>query len=230
MQKRILVVIDGERESVRLARSHLENSEYEVLVAYDGETALAILRRERPDLVLVDLMLPGFDDHGATHATLNEGSLAALPIIMLTARVKDHDQDPGRELDADDYLGDLFNPGEVIARVRAVLRRVQGETRPPQVIEAGDVMLDLNAHQATVCRRPVQLTPTEFSLLRALAEHPGRALTRPELIDRALGYSYQGMERTVDSHVKNLRRKLDEACGSAQLVETIFGVGYRLVA
>jgi two-component system alkaline phosphatase synthesis response regulator PhoP len=227
MTQRILVV-DDDREIVRLVRTYLEQSDYEVLVAYDGETALHILRRERPDLVLLDLMLPGRDGLDVTRVVRGDGGLAAMPIIMLTARVEDHDKIVGLELGADDYVSKPFNPAEVVARVRAVLRRVQGEPVPPRVIQVGDVRLDLDAHLVEVGDLPVYLTPTEFALLRALAEHPGHALTRLELIEEALGYSYEGLERTVDSHVKNLRRKLDKVGEAGHCVETVFGVGYRL--
>jgi two-component system alkaline phosphatase synthesis response regulator PhoP len=199
-----------------------------VLTAYDGETALHILRREHPDLMLLDLMLPARDGRDVTRVVRGDGSLAAMPIIMLTARVEDHDKIVGLELGADDYVTKPFNPGEVVARVRAVLRRVQGEPSPSKVLQCGEVIIDLDAHRVQVGDQPVQLTPTEFALLRALAEQPGRALTRLELIEKGLGYSYEGLERTVDSHVKNLRRKLDEVGGAAHLVETVFGVGYRL--
>jgi two-component system alkaline phosphatase synthesis response regulator PhoP len=227
VQQRVLVV-DDDREIVRLVRTYLERNDYEVLVAYDGETALHILRRERPDLMLLDLMLPGRDGLDVTRVVRGDEGLAAMPIIMLTARVEDHDKIVGLELGADDYVSKPFNPAEVVARVRAVLRRVQGEPVPPKVIHAGELSLDLDAHQVEVEGQSVYLTPTEFALLRALAEHPGHALTRLELIEEALGYSYEGLERTVDSHIKNLRRKLDEAGEAAYLVETVFGVGYRL--
>ncbi len=229
MAQRILVV-DDDREIVRLVRTYLERSDYEVLTAYDGETALHILRRERPDLMLLDLMLPGRDGLDVTRVVRGDVGLVAMPIIMLTARVEDHDKIVGLELGADDYVTKPFNPAEVVARVRAVLRRAQGEPSPPQVIQVGEVSIDVDRHQVWVKGQPVHLTPTEFALLRALAEHPGHALTRLELIEKGLGYSYEGLERTVDSHVKNLRRKLDEAGGAAHLIETVFGVGYRLAA
>jgi two-component system alkaline phosphatase synthesis response regulator PhoP len=226
MAQRILVV-DDDREIVRLVRTYLEQSHYEVLTAYDGETALHMLRHERPDLVLLDLMLPGRNGLDVTRIVRNDAGLAAMPIIMLTARVEDYDKIVGLELGADDYVPKPFNPHEVVARVRAVLRRAQGETSPPRVIQLGDVIIDVDRHEVEVKGRPVYLTPTEFALLRVLAEHPGRALTRQEMIEQGLGYTYDGLERTVDSHVKNLRRKLEEAGSSASLVETVFGVGYR---
>jgi len=229
MAQRILVV-DDDREIVRLVKAYLERSGYEVLVAYDGESALHMLRRERPDLMLLDLMLPGRDGLDVTRVVRSDGSLAALPIIVLTARVEDQDKIVGLELGADDYVTKPFNPGEVVARVRAVLRRVHGEISQPMLLRAGDVVVDLDRHQVTVGGRVAHVTPTEFGLLRALAEEPGRPLTRLEMIEKGLGYNYEGLERTVDSHVRNLRRKLDEAGGPAQRIETVFGIGYRLAA
>jgi two-component system, OmpR family, alkaline phosphatase synthesis response regulator PhoP len=227
MSQRILVV-DDDREIVRLISAYLKQSGYEVLTAYDGETALHILRRERPDLMLLDLMLPGRSGLDVTRAVRGDVSLLAMPIIMLTARVEDQDKIVGLELGADDYVTKPFNPGEVVARVRAVLRRVQGEASPPQVIHVGDLVVDVDRHQVHVGGEQVQLTPTEFDFLRALAEHPGHALTRLEIIENGLGYNYEGLERTVDSHIKNLRRKLDASGAHPDLIETVFGVGYRL--
>ena len=227
MAQRILVV-DDDKEIVRLMHAYLEQAGYQALVAYDGETALHILRRESPDLVLLDLMLPDRDGWDVTRIVRGDPGLASTPIIMLTARVEDQDKILGLELGADDYVAKPFNPREVVARVRAVLRRAKGEPAPPRVIKTGGVLIDLQAHQVEVNGEPVKLTPTEFNLLRALAEHPGHALTRLELIETGLGYSYEGLERTVDSHIKNLRRKLDRAGAMPDLVETVFGVGYRL--
>ena len=227
MAKRILVV-DDDREIVRLLRAYLEQNGFEVLTAYDGERALHILRRERPDLVVLDLMLPDRDGWEVTRIVRSDPNLAGTPIIMLTARVEDHDKIVGLELGADDYVTKPFNPREVVARVRAVLRRAQGEPAAPHLIRAGPVSIDLDAHQVQVEGRPVSLTPSEFGLLQALAEQPGHALTRSQLIEKGLGYDYEGLERTVDSHIKNLRRKLEEAGASPDLIETVFGVGYRL--
>jgi len=226
MAHRILVV-DDDRQIVRLLRAYLEQVGYQVLTAYDGETALHILRRERPDLVVLDLMLPDRDGWDVTRIVRSDEKLAATPIIMLTARVEDNDKIVGLELGADDYVTKPFNPREVVARVRAVLRRAQGDMTPSRLIQVGELAVDVAAHRAEVRGQPLHLTPTEFNLLRALAEQAGHALTRLELIERGLGYSYEGLERTVDSHIKNLRRKLDEA-GAPDLIETVFGVGYRL--
>ena len=227
MGQRILVV-DDDREIVRLLRGYPEQAAYEVMCAYDGETALHILRREHPDLAVLDLMLPDRDGWEITRIVRSDPTLVELPIIMLTARVEDHDKIIGLELGADDYVTKPFNPREVVARVRAVLRRAQGQSAPPRIIRAGQVTIDLDAHLVEVNEQAVNLTPTEFSLLQALAEYPGHALTRLELIEKGLGYTYEGLDRTVDSHIKNLRRKLSSAGASADLVETVFGVGYRL--
>jgi two-component system alkaline phosphatase synthesis response regulator PhoP len=226
MGQRILVV-DDDKEIVRLVRAYLEQDGYQVLVAYDGGTALHILRRELPDLMILDLMLPDYDGWQVTRIVRGDPTLQATPIIMLTARVEDQDKIVGLEIGADDYVTKPFNPREVVARVRAVLRRAQGEPAPPRVIHLGPLVLEPDAHRLEANGQPVHLTPTEFGLLRALAEQPGHALTRLELIEQGLGYSYEGLERTVDSHIKNLRRKLEEA-GVTDLVETVFGVGYRL--
>ncbi len=227
MTQRILVV-DDDKEIVRLVRAYLEQAGYEVLVAYDGESALHILRRERPDLLILDLMLPDRDGWDVTRIVRGDPSLERTPILMLTARVQDHDKILGLELGADDYVTKPFNPREVIARVRAVLRRARGEPARPRVLQVGGVAIDLDQHQVYVDGDPVSLTPTEFSLLRALAEHPGHALTRLELIETGLGYGYEGLERTMDSHIKNLRRQLADAGAASDLIETVFGVGYRL--
>ena len=228
MSQRILVV-DDDPKIVRLLGASLEQAGYRVFVAYDGETALHMLRRERPDLVVLDLMLPDRDGWDVTRVMRNDASLAATPIIMLTARVEHHDRIVGLELGADDYVTKPFHPGELLARIRAVLRRTQRGPAASRVIQAGDLMVDVDGHRVEVRGEAVHLTPTEFGLLCALAEYRGQALTRLEMIEKGLGYSYEGIERTVDSHIRNLRRKLAEVGASADLVETVFGVGYRLI-
>ena len=227
MGKRILVV-DDDPQIVRLLRASSEQAGYQVFSAHDGETALHILRRERPDLVVLDLMLPGRDGWDVTRVMRGDATLAGTPIVMLTARVEHHDRIVGLELGADDYVTKPFHPGELLARIRAVLRRAQRGSTTSRLIRAGELLVDVDGHRIEVQDRTVDLTPTEFGLLRALAEHQGQALTRSEMIERGLGYGYEGLERTVDSHVRNLRRKLAEAGASADLVETVFGVGYRL--
>lgn len=240
MSLRILVV-DDDGETARLVRPHLESS-YEVLVAHDGEAALQILRRERPDLMLLDLTSPEGMAQDATHAVWSDADLAALPVVSLAAPQEDHGrgQLPGDSLGIDGERrsssparddqpeGRGLEPWTIVARVGEVLSRVQGTGAPPRVIEVQAVRVDLDARQVEVSGRVVHLTPTEFGLLRALAQQAGHALTRKEMIEEGLGRSYEGVERTVDSHVKNLRHKLEEAGEAAYLVQTVFGVGYRL--
>jgi two-component system alkaline phosphatase synthesis response regulator PhoP len=227
MAQRVLVV-DDDAQIVRLLRAYLAQEGYEVLAAYDGEEALHVIRRERPDLVVLDLMMPKRDGWDVTRAVRRAPELRATPIIMLTARVDDQDKIVGLELGADDYVTKPFNPREVVARVRAVLRRVGGDRAPGRLLRFGALRIDLDAHRVEVAGERLHLTPTEFSLLQTLAEQPGHALTRMELIEQSLGYHYEGMDRSVDTHVKNLRRKLDEAGVGGALIETVFGVGYRL--
>jgi two-component system, OmpR family, alkaline phosphatase synthesis response regulator PhoP len=228
MAQRILVV-DDDADIVRLLRAYLELDGYRALVAYDGASALHVLHREHPDLVILDLALPERDGLEVTRIVRSDPTLAATPIIMLTARVEDTDKIVGLEIGADDYMTKPFNPRELMARVRAVLRRAQGETSVPRLLQLGGLVIDPDRYQVQVRDQPVHLTRTEFALLLALAQHPGHVLTRLELIEQGLGYGYEGLERSVDSHIKNLRRKLCDAGASAGLIETVFGFGYRLV-
>ncbi len=227
MAQKILVV-DDDKEIARLVRAYLERAGYQVLSAYDGETALHLMRRERPDLVILDLMLPDRDGWEITRVVRSTPSLAELPIIMLTARVEDADKIVGLELGADDYVTKPFNPRVVVARVRAVLRRAAGGMHQRRVLRVRELSLDLDRHEAFVNGRPVELTPTEFEFLRALMQFPDHAFTRAELIERALGYEYEGLERTVDSHIKNLRAKIEPDPRQPTYIKTVYGVGYRL--
>ena len=227
MSQRILVV-DDDKQIVRLVRSYLEQAGFQVLTAYDGETALHAIRRERPDLVILDLMLPDRDGWDITRIVRGDENLAGLPIVMLTARVEDTDKIVGLELGADDYVTKPFNPREVVARVRAVLRRVAGGPTQSQIRQVGGLHMDLDRHVVTLDGEPIELTPTEFDLLEVLMENPGHAFTRLELIEQGLGYAYAGMERTVDSHIKNLRKKIEPDPSNPTYIETVYGVGYRL--
>jgi two-component system alkaline phosphatase synthesis response regulator PhoP len=227
MSHRILVV-DDDRQIVRLVQSYLQQSGFTVLTAYDGEEALHAIRREKPDLVVLDLMLPGRDGLEITRIVRGDETLAALPILMLTARVEDMDKLIGLELGADDYLTKPFNPQEVVARVKAILRRSSGTLKPPAIVQIRGLRLDLDRHAATIDDRPLELTPTEFDLLWVLMQNPDRAFTRGELIEKTAGYGYEGLERTVDSHIKNLRKKIEADPAKPEYLETVFGVGYRL--
>jgi two-component system alkaline phosphatase synthesis response regulator PhoP len=201
-----------------------------VLTAYDGQSALHILRRDRPVLVVLDLMLPDQDGWDITRTIRSDAALAETPIIMLTARIDDTDKIIGLELGADDYITKPFNPREVVARVRTVLRRVQGlvATRQPRTLQQSDLIIDLDRREVLIGGQPVSLTSTEFNLLKVLMENPGYAFTRSELIEQALGYEYEGSERTLDSHMRNLRRKIEPHPEEKSYIQTVYGVGYRL--
>jgi two-component system alkaline phosphatase synthesis response regulator PhoP len=227
MPQRILVV-DDDKQIVRLLRAYLEQAGFQVFVAYDGETAWYAIRRERPDLVVLDLMLPNRDGWEVTRLVRGDPAVASTPIVMLTARVEDTDKIVGLELGADDYVTKPFNPQVVVARVRAVLRRAAAEPVQPRLLQVRDLSMDLDRHEVSLDDQPVDLTATEFEFLRALMEHPNHAFTRLELIERALGYEYEGLERTVDSHIKNLRRKIEPDPKQPAYIETVYGVGYRL--
>ncbi len=227
MSQRILVV-DDDRQIVRLVQSYLQQSGFTVLAAYDGEEALHAIRREKPDLVVLDLMLPKRDGLEITRIVRGDEALAATPILMLTARVEDVDKLIGLELGADDYLTKPFNPPEVVARVKAILRRSSGMMKPPAIIQIRGLRLDPDRHTVTIDDRPIDLTPTEFDILHVLMQNPDRAFTRGELIEKTVGFGYEGLERTVDSHIKNLRKKIEVDPAKPEYLETVFGVGYRL--
>jgi len=227
MSERVLVV-DDDKEIVRLLRSYLEQAGYAVQVAYDGGTALHALRREQPDLLLLDLMLPDKDGWTITRTIRSDQQLADTLIIMITARVEDIDKILGLELGADDYITKPFNPREVIARVRALLRRTRKSAAPARSLSVGELRLDADRRLVTVGAVPIDLTPTEFSLLQTLMESPGYVFSRSDLMEQALGYSYDGMDRTLDSHIKNLRRKIEDDPRTPHYIQTVYGIGYRL--
>ena len=225
-----ILVVDDDREVVRLMRAYLEQSGYEVLAAYDGETAIHTLRREKPDLLLLDLMLPDRDGWDITRFIRSDKQLAALPIIMLTARVDDTDKIIGLELGADDYVTKPFNPREVVARVRAQLRRTQlGQTSVVERLTIGELTLDLGHRTLQIGGRQVDLTPTEFNLLQILMENPGHTYSRQELLEKVLGYGYEGFGRTLDTHISNLRRKIEPDPQNPTYIQTVYSIGYRLV-
>jgi DNA-binding response OmpR family regulator len=223
-----VLVVDDDHEIARLVRAYLEQAGFRAVCAHDGASALRNLRLERPDLLVLDLMLPDCDGLDLARQLRTDPTFAALPIIMLTARVDDADRIVGLELGADDYITKPFNPREVVARVRAVLRRTGGPTAPIQRLQHGEISLDLDAHRATLAGVELELTPTEFDLLTLLLRNPGHAFTRTELIEQGLGYAYAGLERTVDSHIKNLRKKIERDPNAPPLIETVYGLGYRM--
>ena len=226
MMKQRILVVDDDKEVVRLIRAYLEQAGYEVLVAYDGETAVHNLRREKPDLLLLDLMLPDRDGWDITRLVRGDTTLAHIPIIMLTARVEDTDKIIGLEIGADDYVTKPYNPREVVARVRARLRSQRA--RQPQMLRVGGLEMDVERREVRVDGRNVELTPTEFNLLQVLLSRAGYVLTRSELVTRGLGVDYEGLERTLDSHIRNLRHKIEPDSGKPTYIHTVYGVGYRL--
>lgn len=228
MGQRILVV-DDDKEIVRIVRAYLEKAGYSVLTANDGETALHIIRSDRPDLVVLDLMMPNRDGWSVARLVRADEAIAKTPIVMLTARVETDDKILGLDIGADDYIPKPFNPNEVVARVRAVLRRTLDGPNQPHLLQLGSLLVDIDRHEVQMNGQPVELTPTEFDLLRTLIENPGHALTRTALIEQGLGFTYDGLERTLDSHIRNLRRKIEPDPANPVYIRTVFGVGYRMV-
>ena len=223
----LILVIEDEPKIARLARDYLEKYGFHVLLAADGPAGLAAARRESPDLVLLDLLLPGLDGREVCRKLRAE---SAVPIIMLTALAEESDQIVGLELGADDYITKPFSPAVLVARVRAALRRARGELAEATVLRRGDLEIDADAHAVTLAGQPLRLTPHEFKLLLALARRPGQTLSRDQLLDELHGAADLGtVDRSVDSHVKNLRRKLERDPERPPFIETVYGVGYRLV-
>jgi DNA-binding response OmpR family regulator len=219
-----VLVVDDERNIVELTRLYLTNDGYTVLSAQDGLEALEIIREEHPDLVVLDIMLPKLDGWELCRRVRQGGN--DVPIIMLTARGEDVDRVVGLELGADDYVVKPFNPRELVARVKAVLRRSTGETRAPKVLRLRNLEIDRERREARVAGHEIRLRAKEFDLLLAFAEHPGFVFSRDQLLDRVWGYGFAGGTRTVDVHVARLRDKLP---GSGVSIETIWGIGYKLI-
>ena len=221
--KRVLVV-DDEPKIVQLARDYLEHAGFAVVVAHDGKAALASVRAHKPDLVVLDLGLPELDGLDVARTIRQESSV---PIVMLTGRSEESDKLVGLEIGADDYVTKPFSPKELVARVRAVLRRTERPRADSEIVRVGEVVLDVPRMRATVSDRPVELTPTEFQLVTTLAREPGRVFTRAQLLDAVHGVAFESYERAIDAHVKNIRHKLEPDPGRPRFVLTVYGVGYR---
>jgi DNA-binding response OmpR family regulator len=223
MAKTILVV-DDEQRLVSVVKAYLEQEGFRVVTASNGRDAIHVARQEKPDLIILDIMMPEMDGYEFLRTHHKERDT---PVIMLTAKVADDEKVIGLELGADDYVTKPFKPRELIARVRAVLRRV-GKTEPvAEILRVGEITLDRDSHTVKVKDQFVNLTPSEFDLLAALMSSPGRAFSRLDLLDRLQGTAYEGYERTIDVHIKNLRAKIEEDAREPHYVETVYGVGYR---
>ncbi|MCC7165627.1 MAG: response regulator transcription factor [Anaerolineae bacterium] len=223
MSKKILVV-DDEIKFVNVMRGYLEQAGFGVVTASDGKNALAAFRREKPNLILLDLNLPEMDGLDVARTIRKESNV---PIIMVTARMEETDRLVGLELGADDYIVKPFSPREVVARVRAVLRRVEGATAAVEILRVGGIEIDFPRHVVIAQSTPVELTPIEFELLVALIKNPGRTFTRMQLLDLVQGEAFEGYERTIDAHIKNLRQKLGDDPKNPRYIFTVFGIGYK---
>jgi DNA-binding response OmpR family regulator len=222
-----ILVVDDEPEIVRVVRAYLEEAGFRVVIASDGEEALYVARHEKPALVVLDVLMPRMDGLEFTRRIRRERDV---PIIMLTARAEETDRIVGLELGADDYVTKPFSPREVVARVRAVLRRAQAPPEPSPMLRIGSLVLDRTTHTVTVSGQPVDLTPTEFGILETLMTTPGRVFARGELLEAVQGIAFEAYERTVDVHVKNLRRKLEPDPAQPRYILTVRGAGYRVNA
>ena len=220
-----ILVVDDERRLVSLVQSYLTQEGYRVVTAYNGREALAVAEKEHPALVILDQMMPEMNGYDFMHAHRAEHDT---PIIMLTARVEDDDKVLGLELGADDYVTKPFKPRELMARVRNVLRRAGKAEAKAKTLRAREITLDRDNREVVVMNKPVDLTPSEFDLLAALMSTPGRVFSRLDLLDVIQGVRYEGYERTIDTHVKNLRSKIEKDARKPRYIETVYGVGYRL--
>jgi two-component system alkaline phosphatase synthesis response regulator PhoP len=219
-----VMVVDDEPKIVQLARDYLEHAGFAVVVAHDGKAALAAARREKPDLVVLDLGLPALDGLDVARTLRAESNV---PIVMLTGRSEESDKLVGLEIGADDYVTKPFSPKELVARVRAVLRRTERPRSDAEIVRVGEVTLDIPRMRTTVADRAVDLTPTEFQLVATMAREPGRVFTRGQLLDAVHGVAFESYERAIDAHVKNIRHKLEPDPASPRYLLTVYGVGYR---
>ena len=226
-----VLVVDDDKSIVKILKGYLEQAGFQVVTAYQGDVALHLLRRENPDVLLLDLMLPDKDGWDLTRIIRNDPSLSRIPIIMITARIEDTDKIIGLELGADDYITKPFNTREVVARIRAILRRRQLDSQPaPTVLRVGDLELDMARHQLYCKGAEIDLTPTEYKLIEKFMTNPGHTFTREELLETALGYGYEGFGRTLDTHMGNLRKKIEDNPKEPVYIQTIYSIGYRLNA
>lgn len=222
--KKILVV-DDEKKIIEIIQAYLEREGYQVISAFDGKTALALALNQHPDLIILDLMLPEISGWDLCRMIRKESEV---PIIMLTARDEVTDKIVGLEMGADDYVTKPFDPKELVSRVRAVLRRGESIASQKNIIQIAELFIDIDKRQVRRNETAVELTPNEFDILRVLAENPGRVFSRMQLLDKVQGDAYEGYERTIDSHIKNLRKKIETDPEHPRYIITVHGVGYKL--
>jgi len=222
--KKILIV-DDERKIVQIIQAYLEREGFQAITAYDGKTAVETAHKQHPDLIVLDLMLPEISGWDVCRAIRKESEV---PIIMLTARDEVTDKIVGLEMGADDYVTKPFDPKELISRVRAVLRRTETKASTKEIIRIADLSIDIAKRQVRRNDQSIELTPNEFELLRVMAENPGQVFSRMQLLDKVQGDAYEGYERTIDSHIKNLRRKLEIDPEKPRYIATVYGVGYKM--
>jgi DNA-binding response OmpR family regulator len=220
-----IMIVDDEKRLVSLVESYLTQEGFKAVTAYNGKEALSVAKESNPDLIILDVMMPEMDGYEFMHKHRAESNT---PIILLTARVDDEEKVIGLELGADDYMTKPFRPRELVARVRAVLRRAGEQELNGKTIKAADIFIDRSSRTVKVADAYVDLTPSEFDILTALAASPGRVYTRLDLLDIIQGVRYEGYERTIDTHIKNLRGKIEKNSRSPKYIETVYGVGYRL--
>ncbi|MBN1316544.1 MAG: response regulator transcription factor [Anaerolineales bacterium] len=229
MTDNTILVVEDEPQIVKIIQDYLERACYRVLTADNGEVAISIARQEQPILVLLDLMLPGdIDGLEICRSLRRDRMLSGVPIIMLTARVEEMDRLIGLELGADDYITKPFSPREMVARVKAVLRRTRGEETPANLVQIDRLEVNMDVRKVTFDNKPVKLTPTEYDLLAEMARYPGRPFSREQLMNRVYNTTYTGYDRAIDSHIKNLRRKIEPDARQPQYILTVYGVGYQL--
>ena len=219
-----ILIIEDEIELARVLSSYLEQANYQVISAEQGDVGLSVWSQKKPDLVILDLNLPGMDGLDIAREIRRK---ADTPIIMVTARIEETDRLIGLELGADDYITKPFSPREVVARVRAVMRRAGSTPESREVLRLGSLEIDLSGHEVTSKDERIELTPTEFTLLEVMASQPGRVFTRLQLLEASQGAAYEGYERTIDAHIKNLRAKIEPDPKEPTYIETVFGIGYR---
>lgn len=219
-----VVIVDDDEKIVRLLKAYFENAGFAVFTAYDGLTALTAVKEHAPDIVVLDLMLPELDGWEVCRRLRQESEVA---ILMLTARDEESDRLAGLELGADDYVAKPFSPREVVARAKAILRRVGRAISKADIIRFGLLEIDSLRHQVAFNGQAIELTPTEFKILELLAKKPGQVFSRLQIVDAVQGYAFEGFERTIDAHVKNLRRKIGDNPKEPRYIQTVYGIGYK---